>query len=298
MIEIIGRLLNNRADQTRVYEIPDRNLSMYVCYRFDEAFVRSEKRLDVPGLYILLWPMSRKSGVRDIYIGQTSGLSRRFSEHIKKRDFDCACMFSLREGRFTKTQTLYLEYLAIVSAMEYGNVTLMENYQIPQQPEIEREDMRRMDEVFDMMRLLMDYAGYGYIFEKKHITLRDANESVAMLRRLQNVANERARSKPLFDDDDEIDDEMREMVSYEVHGDGFKAVAIPMTSKGSYFIMPNSGIAPYVCLEDLSEEVMKSVEVSSRSLPRGLEVSSLSEAAEVITGRCDASVWTMNRQII
>ena len=298
MIEIIGRLLNNRADQTRVYEVPSRNLIMYVCYQFDDAFVRSCERLDCPGVYILLWPVSGRTGVRDIYIGQTSSLSRRFSEHIKTKGFECACMFSLREGRFTKTQTLYLEYLAIVSAMEYGNVTLMENYQIPQQPDIEHDDNMRMDEVFDTMRVLMDYAGYGYIFEKKHITLRDAGDSPAMLRRLQNAASERVTASPLFTDDDEIDDEMREMISYEVRGDGFKAVAIPMTARGSYFIMPNSGIAPYVCLDDMSDDVRKEIEVSSRSLPRGLEVSSLSEAAEVITGRCDASVWTMNRQII
>ena len=48
----------------------------------------------------------------------------------------------------------------------------------------------------------------------------------------------------------------------------------------------------------MSDDVRKEIEVSSRLLPRGLEVSSLSDAAEVITGRCDASVWTMNRQII
>ena len=41
MIEITAKLLNDRADQTRIYEIKERNLRMTVCYAYDEQFVRS-----------------------------------------------------------------------------------------------------------------------------------------------------------------------------------------------------------------------------------------------------------------
>ena len=294
MIEIKGRLINDRADQTRVYEVSQKNLRLDVCYSYDDGYVRSCDALDAPGVYILLWSPSARTGIRDIYIGQTSNLARRFSEHKSKRDFECACMFSSLSGRLTKTETLYLEFEAIVSALEYGSVNLLENYQIPTMPEIEREDMIRMDEFFDCMRVMMSYCGFGHIFEKKYFALRDASDSTVMLKRLAEAANERPRMNKLFDEG-EIDDELSEMVSYETKGDGYKAVCIPFNKEqGNYFIMPKSTVSPYVSLEHLASDV----EASTRSLPRGMVVDSLSSAAEIITGRADASVWIMNRTII
>ena len=267
---------------------------MDVCYSYDDGYVRSCNALDAPGVYILLWKPSARTGIRDIYIGQTSNLARRFSEHKSKRDFECACMFSSLSGRLTKTETLYLEFEAIVSALEYGSVNLLENYQIPTMPEIEHEDMIRMNEFFDCMRVMMSYCGFGHIFEKKYFALRDASDSTVMLKRLAEAANGRPRMNKLFDEG-EIDDELSEMVSYETKGDGYKAVCIPFNKEqGNYFIMPKSTVSPYVSLEHLASDV----EASTRSLPRGMVVDSLSSAAEIITGRADASVWIMNRTII
>ena len=300
MIQVIGWLLNNRSDQTRLYEVPEKNFYMHVCYSFDTQYVASEEKLDVPGVYLLLWPPNDK-GRRDIYIGQTTSLSRRFREHVRMRDFECACMFSTINGRLSKTEILYLEYTTIVSAMEYGNVNLMENYQIPAMPDIGLEDMKKMDEFFDTMRLIMSYAGYGQIFEKVYMHLREAGSGTQMMKRLVNTQQQNEpvyRGSALFDDSYGVDDEDRVLVSYEVKGNGYSAQVIPMKGDSGYFIMPNSKVAPYVCLDNLNESARDSVETSTRSFPRGLMTDSLASAAEAITGRCDASVWTMTRTIV
>jgi hypothetical protein len=210
-------------------------------------------------------------------------------------------MFSTINGRLSKTEILYLEYTTIVSAMEYGNVNLMENYQIPAMPDIGLEDMKKMDEFFDTMRLIMSYAGYGQIFEKVYMHLREAGTGTQMMKRLVNTQQQNEpvyRGGALFDDSYGVDDEDRVLVSYEVKGNGYSAQVIPMKGDSGYFIMPNSKVAPYVCLDNINDSARDSVETSTRSFPRGLMTDSLASAAEVITGRCDASVWTMTRTIV
>ena len=271
---------------------------MYVCYRYDESFVRSEERLNVSGIYILLWPMMSYNGIRDVYIGQTSSLSRRFQEHLKTRDFECACMFTAIDRRLTKTEILYLEYTTIMAAMEYGSVHLLENYQIPTLPDISISSQKEMDEFFDTMRLVIAHAGYKHIFEKFHMFLRDSGSSTRMLQRIcdSQMANPPA-GRPLFTEEDTFDEEDSVLVSYEAKGKGFSAKCIP-TKDSSYFIMPKSTVAPYVSIDSLDETSRKSIEASTRSFPHGLMTDSLASAAQIITGRNDASVWTITRTVI
>ena len=271
---------------------------MYVCYTYDESFVRAEVQLDSPGIYILLWPQINYSGVRDIYIGQTTSLSRRFQEHAKIRNFECACMFTTIDRRLTKTEILYLEYTTIMSAMEYGSVHLLENYQIPSLPDISVSNQQEMDEFFDTMRLVIAHAGYRHIFEKFHMILRDSGSSTRMLQRIcdSQIAN-LSSGRPLFTEEDTFDEEDSVLISYETKGKGFSAKCIP-THDSSYFIMPHSTVAPYVSLDSLDETSKKSIETSTRSFPHGLMADSLATAAQIITGRNDASVWTITRTVV
>ena len=62
--------------------------------------------------------------------------------------------------------------------------------------------------------------------------------------------------------------------------------------------MPKSTVAPYVSIDSLDETSRKSIEASTRSFPHGLMTDSLASAAQIITGRNDASVWTITRTII
>ena len=179
--------------------------------------------------------------------------------------------------------------------MELGSIHLMENFQIPAMPDISPEEQEKMDEFFDTMRVVIAHAGYQHIFEKFHMMLRDTSCASKMLKRIYD--SQMNAERPLFTEDDTFDEDESVLISYEAKGKGFSAKCVP-THDSNFFIMPFSTIAPYVSIESLDETSRKSIEVSTRSLPNGLLTDSLSSAAMIITGRNDASVWTMTRTII
>lgn len=60
----------------------------------------------------------------------------------------------------------------------------MENFQVPNKPAIEPEDERKMTELFEIIKLMLSYAGYDEIYRKKQTMIRNEDYKVHRKRTL------------------------------------------------------------------------------------------------------------------
>ena len=102
------------------------NISFYVSNR------SKEERTQIPetfGVYVLLG----KNPITQVYIGETSNLKRRISEHNQLKDFwDRCIVFYKNNGTdFTSTEIMILEALLISKVQHYGYVNVLYNSQVP-----------------------------------------------------------------------------------------------------------------------------------------------------------------------
>lgn len=102
------------------------DISFYVSNR------SKEERTQIPetlGVYVLLG----KNPITQVYIGETSNLKRRISEHNQLKDFwDRCIVFYKNNGTdFTSTEIIVLEALLISKVQHYGYVNVLYNSQVP-----------------------------------------------------------------------------------------------------------------------------------------------------------------------
>lgn len=102
------------------------NISFYVSNR------SKEERTQIPetlGIYILLG----KNPITQVYIGETTNLKRRISEHNQLKDFwdRCIVFYKNNGTNFTSTEIMVLEALLISKVQHYGYVSVLYNCQVP-----------------------------------------------------------------------------------------------------------------------------------------------------------------------
>lgn len=103
------------------------NISFYVSNR------SKEERTQIPetlGVYVLLG----KNPITQVYIGETTNLKRRISEHNQLKDFWDRCIVFYKNDNidnFTSTEIMVLEALLISKVQHYGYVNVLYNSQVP-----------------------------------------------------------------------------------------------------------------------------------------------------------------------
>lgn len=189
-MKITGTLYSETdAQTTRLYWSEEYNLQLDVVYGFDRQFLINRRKNDNSGLYFLLWKRrdfinninrtTQIDYIEQIYIGQSKNVNKRVLQHQDKgKNFEIVCMFTRMDRQLTQTQTTFLEYLAIKEALECGQVFVMENFQVPNKPAIEPEDERKMTELFEIIKLMLSYAGYDEIYRKKQTMIRNEDYKV------------------------------------------------------------------------------------------------------------------------
>ena len=189
-MKITGTLYSETdAQTTRLYWSEEYNLQLDVVYGFDRQFLINRRKNDNSGLYFLLWKKRETINninittqidyIEQIYIGQSKNVNKRVLQHQDKgKNFEIVCMFTRMDRQLTQTQTTFLEYLAIKEALECGQVFVMENFQVPNKPAIEPEDERKMTELFEIIKLMLSYAGYDEIYRKKKTMIRNEDYKV------------------------------------------------------------------------------------------------------------------------
>lgn len=286
---------------------------MDVVYPDDMSYVDFQKDvLSRTAFYILIWPWQTISdGKRYVYIGQTGNGAERIKQHIKAgRKFECACIFTAVDEEFTRSEVMYLEYIAIIQTIEQGTANMIDNCQIPKRPSIKSADISKLSEIFDTIQKLTAFAGYHIFSQKKFICSDDIGTRRTLKRRL---TEEYAKMCPdstdvknniymlsSFDNDC-LDDVEEEMIKYVAKGDDWSAECIPMKDK--FFIMPNSTIdslaVPMIVSEEkVSDNQSEYVDYINRKIPRGMTVETLEQAAEIVCGRPDESIWKIVRTIL
>lgn len=115
------------------------NISFYVSNR------SKEERTQIPetlGVYVLLG----KTPITQVYIGETSNLKRRISEHNQLKDFwdRCIVFYKNNDTDFTSTEITVLEALLISKVQHYGYVSVLYNSQVPSISNIPDTIIRRI----------------------------------------------------------------------------------------------------------------------------------------------------------
>ncbi len=280
MIKIDGYLVNGKANQTRIYDYTEKNLRLSVFLSDDPEYIRNCDFIKKASLYTLIWP-EVKNQSRTIYIGQTSNARRRILQHIQKgRDFSDVCVLTRIQGDFEKTETMYLEYLAIIQAIEQGDAKLMQNLSVPKEPYLSADKKILMNDIFRDYMMLVEYAGFNDVFKKRRYVI-------------QNNLSENSKHIKIFEQKDyndvdmvmeeEIPYEDRIMIKYILRGPDYYAECIKLND-GQYMFLGSTKIA-----EDVNPKPKISI---------GTVVKSLDDAAIMVTGGNKAIEWEIDRKII
>lgn len=87
--------------------------------------------------------------------------------------FSEACVLTRMSGAFEKSEVMYLEYIAIVQTIEQGDVQLMENSNLPEEPYLSIERKRQLDDVFRDYMMLVDFAGFCSLFSRRRYAIKN-----------------------------------------------------------------------------------------------------------------------------
>ena len=285
---------------------------MDVIYPNDISYIDFQKDVvSKTAFYILIWPYQILAADenRYVYVGQTGNGGDRIKQHIKKgRQFECACVFTLLDAEFTRTDVMYLEYVSIVHIVEQGSANLMDNCQIPTRPSVKQDDIQRLNNYFYTIQKMTAFAGYHVFTKRRFICSDDIGTRRNLAKRLTEQYLKMGpvttdKDYRIYSNEESVEDSDEVLVKYIADGSGWHAECIPMNDD-KFFIMPNStvdvSVVPMMVCEDSSvyEPVGEYVDYKTHSIPRGMTVDSLEIAARIVCGRPDAAIWKMTRTIV
>ena len=215
-------------------------------------------------------------------------------------------MFTRTNGQMTQTQTTFLEYLAIKEAVECGQVYLMDNYQLPKKPVIEPDDEVKMRNLFGIIKLMTEYAGYKGIFRKKQLMLKNDEYNTYRKRNMLDriISRTSSSTQPIKTVESYDEEETEVLVSYKaITPDGrLNAYVIPV--KDGFMIMPGSIInQTYKSLSEISipnitDKVKLNVN-NKLTVTSGFILPTLEDMSVFVNdGNSDTSIWQMIRQIV
>lgn len=277
---------------------------MDVIYPDDVSYIDFQKEaICQTAFYILIWSKQTPADEnRYVYIGQTGNGGERIKQHIRAgRRFECACVFTSLDREFTRTDVMFMEYVSIVHIIEQGSANLMDNCQIPQQPVVRSEDLSWLADIFITIQKLTAFAGYHVFARKKFISSNDIGKRRNLAKRLTEQYLKMDKRSYEKDINSISDNESEVMIKYIASGSNWKAECIPVNDK--FFIMPNSTVdtttIPMMAYEDsVIQKNGEYVDYVNRTIPRGMTVDSLEEAAGIVCGCLDASIWKIVRTIV
>ena len=161
-------LHNDDLDGSRIVSMDDCMCKLFTIQRTDSNFLELVKsELQKPALYILLNKESRRA-----YIGETNDAMKRISQHVASRPFWTEALVFLGADidTLTKTEVLYLEYLAFRQATFVKSYDLSENSQSPQMPPMGVMQRSKTEKFFNYVMFLSKFIGCD-IFEPKNLKL-------------------------------------------------------------------------------------------------------------------------------
>lgn len=159
-------LVNGDPEGTQYSFISNKICQMYVVPRSDLAYLKTQKKLETPAMYILIGEDEVMNP--QAYIGQTGNFCTRVKDHDNKKPFwQKAFIFVSKDTEMTTTDVQYLEYKALVEAQKANSYNLCYNKQEPQSPNLPEHQKDSMDEFFEDVKLLATFKGCN-IFEVFH----------------------------------------------------------------------------------------------------------------------------------
>ena len=192
---------------------------------------------------------------------------------------------------------MYLEYLAIIQAIEQGDVELMENRSIPEEPYLSPDKKVLMRDVFNDYMMMVEYAGFNGIYTKRKFALTQ-NINRPQSKRISLSNHKLSAVRNDFEYQDDFDEEESIMEKHVLKGPDFYAECIKIND-GRYMFLGNTKIADDVNIDELSILVSNvTIDEKNRTVGIGTTVGSLDEAAILVTGGHKAVEWETERTII
>ena len=156
-------LVDGDPEGTQYSFISNKICQMYVVPRSNLAYLKTQKKLETPAIYILIGEDEVMNP--QAYIGQTGNFCSRVKDHDNKKQFwQKAFVFVSKDTEMTTTDVQYLEYKALVEAQKAKTYNLSYNQQKPQSPNLPEHQRDSMDEFFEDVKLLTTFKGCN-IFE-------------------------------------------------------------------------------------------------------------------------------------
>lgn len=185
---------------------------------------------------------------------------------------------------------MYLEYLAIVQAIEQGDVELMENRSIPEEPYLSPDKKVLMRDVFNDYMMMVEYAGFNGIYTKRKFSLAQ-NTKRPQSKRISLSNHKLSVVRNDSDYQDDFDEEESIIEKHVLKGPDFYAECIKLND-GRYMFLGNTKIADDVNIDELRMLVPNVViDEQNYTVGIGTIVSSLDEAAIIVTGGHRAVEW-------
>lgn len=153
-------LLYENIFADKLYSIENETFQMLNIQKYSTNI----NKIKQSGCYILLGPNILR---RQIYIGQTTNLSRRLKEHQKSKDFWCECVcFYDSTNQLTKTEIEWLETELIKAAIMSNNYDVLTNYQIPANIFVNNDVQQlKLQKLLDYIKLYLQIFGLYIINE-------------------------------------------------------------------------------------------------------------------------------------
>ena len=192
---------------------------------------------------------------------------------------------------------MYLEYLAIIQAIEQGDVELMENRSIPEEPYLAPDKKVLMRDVFNDYMMMVEYAGFNGIYTKRKFALTQ-NIKRPQSKRISLSNHKLSVVRNDSDYQDDLDEEESIIEKYVLKGSDFYAECIKLND-GRYMFLGNTKIADDVNIDELNILVSNvTIDKKNRTVGIGTTVGSLDEAAILVTGGHKVVEWETERTII
>ena len=168
-------LHNDDLNGSRIVSMDDCMCKLYDIRRDDSDFIECFKSdLQKPALYILLNKESRKA-----YVGETDDAMKRIGQHSAAKQFWTEAMVFLgtNEDTLSKTEVLYLEYLALEKASTVKTYDLTENSQSAHQPRMNVMQKSKTDKFFKYVQFLSKFVGCDIFEPRPSVILTTTLES-------------------------------------------------------------------------------------------------------------------------
>lgn len=156
-------LIEGHPNGLRSVFISNKTCKALVTPRSSIDKIKDRKEVLRPSIYFLLNNDGNK-----IYVGESENFYNRIRQHLKSKDFwDYAISFVSQNNDLTKADVKYLEYLSTLEINNIGNVSLDENNQTPNCPNLPEHQKATINEFFEDIKFIMSFLGYSFFTPTK-----------------------------------------------------------------------------------------------------------------------------------